>query len=42
MRFLEKNRQEFNQHQIADIEKMLRDFGDLHRWRSDNKKENLE
>ena len=42
MGFLEKNRHEFNLHQTADIEKMLHDFGDLHRWRSDNIKENLE
>ena len=27
---------------LRTIEKMLRDFGDPHRWRSDNKKENLE
>ena len=39
MCFLEKNRQEFNLHQIADIEKMLRDFGDLHRWCIDDSKE---
>ena len=34
--FLKENKGNFNEYQLADIEKMLRDFGELYKWHKED------
>lgn len=37
-KFFEDHKEEFNKHQLADIEDMLKDFGKLYKFHKDEKK----